>query len=115
MTQKRIKVQYRSRGTSSGYTDVPMIQMTGLWLEGLGFSIGDTIMLEYDKDGIRIRPLTESEKDAAAKDELELALRRKKKELSFLQEQINSDSRRLAMVAESDNSYNDHPHWEVTS
>lgn len=32
MKQKRIKVQYRSRTTACGYTDTPMIQMTGNWL-----------------------------------------------------------------------------------
>lgn len=105
MKQKRIKVQYRSRATAHGYTDTPMIQMTGNWLEALGFSIGDTIMMEYDKDGIRIRPLTESEKAAAARDELELSIRRKQKEMKALQKQIDTGSHKLAMVAEPGHSY----------
>lgn len=105
MKQKKIKVQYRSRWAAHGYTDTPMIQMTGRWLEALGFSIGDTVMMEYDESGIRIRPLTAEEQAAAAKDELELSIRRKQKELKSLERQISSDNRRLAMVAEPGRSY----------
>lgn len=105
MKQKKIKVQYRSRATAHGYTDTPMIQMTGNWLEALGFSIGDTIMMEYDEDGIRIRPLTEAEKADAVKEQLELSIRRKQNELKVLQKQIDEGQRQIAMVAESNSRY----------
>lgn len=62
-------------------------------------------MMEYDESGIRIRPLTLEEQAAAARDELELSIRRKQKEMKDLQKRINSDSRHLAMVAEPGNTY----------
>lgn len=107
MKQKRMKVQYRSRATAHGYTDMPMIQMTGSWLEKLGFSIGDTIMVEYDEEGIRIRPLTEAEQTDAAKAELEFSIRQKERELKALQKQIDEGKRQSAMVAEPGRSYSD--------
>lgn len=107
MKQKKIKVQYRSRATAHGYTDTPIIQMTGNWLEALGFSIGDTIMMEYDESGIRIRPLTAEEQAAAAKDELELSIRRKQKELKDLQKRSGAERRSTVMVAESVSRYSD--------
>ncbi|MGN0254918.1 MAG: SymE family type I addiction module toxin [Eubacterium sp.] len=107
MTQKKMKVQYRSRATAHGYTDMPMIQMTGRWLENLGYRIGDPIMVEYDDNGIRIRPLTEAEQATAARDELELSIRRKEKELKVLQKQIDAGNRELSMVAEPGNRFSD--------
>lgn len=105
MTQKRIKVQYRSRSTSNGYTDVPMIQMTGNWLESLGFSIGDTIMLDIDESGIHIRPLTADEQNEEAQASLFRSIRKRQKELTQLQSQLNTDLRRMDMVAEPDFTY----------
>ena len=107
MNQKKIKVQYRSRATAHGYTDTPMIQMAGNWLEALGFSIGDTIMLEYDESGIRIRPLTAEEQAKAEKTELALSIRRKQKELKSMQKRSGTDRRRTVMVAESNSRYSD--------
>lgn len=61
MKQKNIKVAYTSRSTGNSYTQVPKIQMEGKWLEELGFSIGSTIVVEYDNNSIRIRPMTAEE------------------------------------------------------
>ncbi|SDZ96905.1 toxic protein SymE [Lachnospiraceae bacterium NK3A20] len=107
MKQKKIKVQYRSRATAHGYTDTPMIQMAGNWLEALGFSIGDTIMMEYDEDGIRIQPLTLEEQAEAEKAELEFSIRQKQKELKSMQKRSGADRRRTVMVAESVSRYSD--------
>ena len=107
MKQKKIKVQYKSRATARGYTSMPMIQMTGNWLESLGFSIGDTIMLEYDESGIRIRPLTAEEQAKAEKAELELSIRQKQKELKSMQKRSDADRKRTVMVAESASRYSD--------
>lgn len=107
MKQKKIKVQYRSRATAHGYASMPMIQMAGSWLEALGFSIGDTVMLEYDESGIRIRPLTAEEQTKAEKAELELSIRRKQKELKSMQKRSGADRRRTVMVAESVSRYSD--------
>ena len=107
MKQKKIKVQYKSRATARGYTSMPMIQMTGNWLESLGFSIGDTIMLEYDESGIRIRPLTAEEQAKAEKAKLELSIRQKQKELKSMQKRSDADRKRTVMVAESVTRYSD--------
>lgn len=106
MKQKKLKVQYKSRFTSRGYTDTPMIQMTGNWLESLGFSIGDTVMMEYDETGIRIRPLTAAEEETFLMEEQERSIRKKQKEVDFLQKQIAKSRRQLSMVAEPARAYN---------
>lgn len=107
MKQKKIKVQYKSRATARGYASTPMIQLAGSWLEALGFSIGDTIMLEYDESGIRIRPLTAEEQAKAEKAELELSIRQKQKELKSMQKRSGADRRGTVMVAESVTRYSD--------
>ena len=107
MKQKKIKVQYKSRATARGYASTPMIQLAGSWLEALGFSIGDTIMLEYDESGIRIRPLTAEEQAKAEKAELELSIRQKQKELKSMQKRSDADRRRTVIVAESVTRYSD--------
>lgn len=107
MKQKKIKVQYKSRATARGYASTPMIQLAGSWLEALGFSIGDTIMLEYDESGIRIRPLTAEEQAKAEKAELELSIRQKQKELKSMQKRSDADRKRTVMVAESVTRYSD--------
>lgn len=107
MKQKKIKVQYKSRATARGYASTPMIQLAGSWLEALGFSIGDTIMLEYDESGIRIRPLTAEEQAKAEKAKLELSIRQKQKELISMQKRSGADRRRTVMVAESVTRYSD--------
>ena len=105
MKQKKIKVQYKSRATARGYASTPMIQLAGSWLEALGFSIGDTIMLEYDESGIRIRPLTAEEQAKAEKAKLELSIRQKQKELKSMQKRSDADRKRTVMVAESVTRY----------
>lgn len=107
MKQKKIKVQYKSRATARGYASTPMIQLAGSWLEALGFSIGDTIMLEYDESGIRIRPLTAEEQAKAEKAELELSIRQKQKELKSMQKRSGAERRKNVMVAESASRYSD--------
>ena len=78
MKQKKIKVQYK-----------------------------DTIMLEYDESGIRIRPLTAEEQAKAEKAELELSIRQKQKELKSMQKRSDADRRRTVIVAESVTRYSD--------
>ena len=107
MKQKKINVQYKSRAIARGYASTPMIQLAGSWLEALGFSIGDTIMLEYDESGIRIRPLTAEEQAKAEKAELELSIRQKQKELKSMQKRSGADRRGTVMVAESVTRYSD--------
>ena len=61
MNKKHIKVAYTSRLSGGSYTQVPKIQMEGRWLEELGFSIGNTIVVEYGEGSLCIRPMTETE------------------------------------------------------
>ena len=52
---KTIKVQYSTRYTGRGYSEVPKIQMEGKWLEAIGFSVGDRIHVDYSDGKIIIR------------------------------------------------------------
>ncbi len=61
MKTKHLKIAYSARYPQSGFCTVPKIQMEGKWLEELGFSIGSTVMVEYEEGSIRIRPLTKEE------------------------------------------------------
>lgn len=98
MKQKKIKIQYRNRATSAGYSTVPMIQLTGLWLESLGYQIGDTVMMEYGEDGIRIRPLTKNEQADTDRAALDRSIKKKQRELDVLK-------RQALLVAEPGNIY----------
>lgn len=90
MNQKTLKVQYKSRFASGKCTTVPMIQMTGYWLEQLGFSTGTTVMIEYEDNVIRIRPLTEDEQSALQKRSLESVIHKKQAELDSLQNRLKT-------------------------
>ena len=52
---KAIKVQYSTRYTGRRYSEVSKIQMEGKWLETIGFSFGDRILVDYDDGKIIIR------------------------------------------------------------
>ena len=100
MKQKNIKVAYTSRCTGGSYTQVPKIQMEGRWLEELGFSIGSTIVVEYDESSIRIRPMTAEELADRQKAELEKELAAKSAAIRRLQRDLHEGSRRLSRVVE---------------
>lgn len=51
---KTIKVQYSTRYTVKRYSEVPKIQMEGKWLEAIGFSVGDKIIVDYGNGKIII-------------------------------------------------------------
>ena len=51
---KTIKVQYSTRHTDRRYSEVPKIQIEGNWLEAIGFSVGDKILVDYEKGKIII-------------------------------------------------------------
>ena len=60
---KTIKDQYSTRYTSRRYSEVPKIQMEGKWLETIGFSVRDNILVDYDKGKIILRTKKEKNKD----------------------------------------------------
>lgn len=40
---KKIKLQPKHRELSHGYITVPWLSMSGIWLEEIGFNVGDTV------------------------------------------------------------------------
>src|SRR5699024_5794500 len=105
MKQKNIKVAYTSRSCGNSYTQVPKIQMEGKWLEELGFSIGSTIVVEYDDGSIHIRQMTEDELADRRKADLEKELAAKSAAIRGLRRDIHEDSRRFSRVAEPSLGY----------
>lgn len=81
MKTKNIKVAYSTRYNHKRTCTVPKIQMEGKWLEELGFSVGSTIAVEYEKNSIRIRPLTEEELLLKHQQDLELELKKAEQNL----------------------------------
>lgn len=69
--KKNTKIQYASRYSGNHYSYVPKIQLQGKWLEKIGFSIGDTVAVEYSDNAIIIRPLTSEEKHELTYTQLE--------------------------------------------
>lgn len=57
---KTIKVQYSTRYTDRRYSEIPKIQMEGKWLEAIGFSVGDKLLVDYDDRKIVIRTVKET-------------------------------------------------------
>ena len=105
MKQKNIKVAYTSRSSGGSYTQVPKIQMEGRWLEELGFSIGNTIVVEYDEGSIRIRQITEEELADCRREQLKKELAAKSASIRKLQKSLDGDLQALSLVAESSHGY----------
>ena len=105
MKQKNIKVVYKCRSTGGSYTQVPKIQMEGRWLEELGFSIGSTIVVEYDEGSIRIRQMTEEELADCRREQLKKELAAKSASIRKLQKSLDGDLQALSLVAESSHGY----------
>ncbi len=92
MKHKNIKVAYTSRSSGGSYTQVPKIQMEGRWLEELGFSIGSTIVVEYDEGSIRIRQMTEEELADCRREQLKKELAAKSASIRKLQKSLGRGS-----------------------
>ena len=105
MKHKNIKVAYTSRSSGGSYTQVPKIQMEGRWLEELGFSIGNTIVVEYDEGSIRIRQMTEEELANCRREQLKKELAAKSASIRKLQKSLDGDLQALSLVAESSHGY----------
>lgn len=105
MKSKNIKVTYTTRYPQSGITTVPKIQIEGRWLEALGFSIGSTVMVEYEQGSIRIRPLTEEELAAKKQQELLADLAHRRAEIAAMEKSLAAAYEGLPKVAESATPY----------
>lgn len=51
---RRLKVYYRSKRNTYGFSQRPQIILSGDWLERLGFAIGDMINLQCENGRIVI-------------------------------------------------------------
>ena len=92
MNRKHIKVAYTSRLSGGSYTQVPKIQMEGRWLEELGFSIGNTIVVEYGEGSLCIRPMTETELAEKQRREAQKELDSKASEIRSLQFRLEKEN-----------------------
>lgn len=101
MKSKNIKVAYSTRYPQKGICTVPKIQIEGKWLEELGFSVGSTVIVEYEEGSIRIRPLTQEEITLKEHAKLQAELKHKKKELRLMQ----SSYEHLSKIAEASGIY----------
>ena len=109
MKSKIIKVLYSSRtrrdfhsiyAGAMRYIWTPKISIEGQWLEALGYHIGDHIKLEYDEQGIHIRPLTPAEQKSLEQQQATKNLENKIVELEKIKTMIEAETAALSMVAE---------------
>lgn len=82
------------------YIWTPKISIEGKWLEALGYHIGDHIKLEYDEQGIHIRPLTPAEQKSLEQQQATKNLENKIVELEKIKTMIEAETAALSMVAE---------------
>jgi len=59
---KQIKLQPRYRDASRGHRIVPWLNVSGVWLEELGFKVGDTVNITTREKLLIIEPLEGHEK-----------------------------------------------------
>ena len=78
---KRIKLQSRYRELSCGQKIVPWLNISGLWLEKLGFEVGDMVSITTREKLLIIEPL---EKAAQTEQEYKRALEEVKQTLKRL-------------------------------
>lgn len=81
---KQIKLHGRSRpcqSSISGNKNVPWLNVSGVWLEELGFNIGDTVRITTREKLLIIEPL---EGEAKAEQEYKTALNEVKQTLKKL-------------------------------
>lgn len=113
MKSKIIKVLYSSRtrrdfhsiyAGAMRYIWTPKISIEGKWLEALGYHIGDHIKVEYDEQGIHIRPLTAMEQKSLEQQAAK-KLENKIVELTKIKTMIEAETAALSMVAERKADY----------
>ena len=87
------------------YIWTPKISIEGKWLEALGYHIGDHIKLEYDEQGIHIRPLTPAEQKSLEQQQALENVERKITALEKIRAEIKAETAALSMVAEPKTEY----------
>lgn len=94
MKTKNIKVVYTSRYSKNSNTTVPKIQMEGQWLEQLGFTIGTPLIVEYEKNSIHIRTLTEEELVEKEQQEVQVELEKKIAQLKKMKHRMKTKAKK---------------------
>jgi hypothetical protein len=80
-TTKKIKLQPKHRGLSDGQKIVPWLNVSGVWLEDLGFKVGEFVKITTREKLLIIEPL---EGQAQAEQEYKVALNEVKQTLKKL-------------------------------
>lgn len=75
---KQIKLQPKHREQSGGQKIVPWLNVSGVWLEELGFKVGDMVSITTREKLLIIEPL---EAEAKAEQEYKTALQQVKQTL----------------------------------
>ena len=55
--QKHIKLQEKYRALSFGEKFVPQLNISGVWLEEIGFKAGETVVITVQQEKLIIEPL----------------------------------------------------------
>lgn len=105
MKTKNIKVAYSTRYTNSSCMAVPKLQIEGKWLSELGFTVGESVVVEYEEGSIRIRCLSTAEKAEQDRVAAETELKRRRAEIKHLQKKLDAQTTELPMVAEPAGRY----------
>jgi hypothetical protein len=63
MADRKLKIQpkYRSLATSYNGRIVPELRLSGVWLEQLGFKVGEQVLLVVSDQEIVIKPLADGD------------------------------------------------------
>jgi hypothetical protein len=64
---KQMKLQPKQRESSSGHKTVPWLSLSGVWLEELGFKVGDTVNIIIREKLLIIEPVEISQDQEAYK------------------------------------------------
>ena len=105
MKTKNIKVAYSSRYTGRNCLTVPKLTIEGKWLSELGFTVGESVVVEYEEGPVRIRCLTAEEKAVRDRTAAEAELKHRRAEIKRLQKELAAQAEGLPMVAESTGRY----------
>lgn len=105
MKTKNIKVAYSNRYTDRSCLTVPKLTIEGKWLSELGFTVGDSVVVEYEEGSVRIRCLTAEEKAERDRAAAEAELKRRRAEIKRLQKELAAQTAEIPMVAEPAGRY----------
>lgn len=61
---RQIKLQPKNRDQSGNHTVVPWLNISGVWLEELGFKVGDMVKITTRDRLLIVEPLEDTEQEA---------------------------------------------------